>query len=158
LESGANVSDTHENIILAAIQSDNLDIVKLCVECGADTTDERILSRVVCMNNIKMLEFFLNIGIQITPMTFINAIHSNFLSMTKLLIQYGADVNCYNSEPIMVAIHNRYVETVELLLENGAIINTEIPTSNSDNAKLCSILRNYNIDDAIIIKLLIADE
>jgi ankyrin repeat protein len=83
-----------------------------------------------------------------TPLVYAAA--SNQAEMTRILLQYGPNVNRggegdYNGSPLLVAVENNNTEIVRLLLQHGAD-----PNLNTTRRQRRQFLRNNNIDIAII--------
>ena len=76
--------------------------------------------------------------------------------ITKLLIDYGADVTVQNNEALKRAVCNKNYEIVKLLIDNGAdpnAINQIEINSVSTNEKLVPYLMENGVDPIILLKI-----
>jgi len=161
LEQGANPNNS-KTILEPVISYGNLDMIKLLIEYGFNLRDlekiayEHLLYLSIVSNSNEILDFFLDLGFKITSIVFFSAVERNRISMVKLLIKYGYQISNIDNDAVSLAIQNRYPEILELLLESGASVDyLNVDHDNSGNdMKICNILRNHNVDDDMIIKLL----
>jgi ankyrin repeat protein len=85
------------------------DIVLYLIDNGFDLNKKTLVANVnsilTCNNYITLLEL---------------AVANNKISIVKILLKYGADVNINNNNPIIMAISNGMEDITRLLLEYGA--------------------------------------
>jgi len=155
LEHGANPNSMDTNTITRVIILEkNLDIFKLYVDHGLDIRHPNILWSAIYHNRPNVIKFLIDAGIEIMPQSFIMAVQRNDILIVKLFIEYGCNVNCNDGQAMIMAIDNQNSDMVQLLLENGATI-PKVNLKESDATKICDMLRNHNVDESTIIKLLI---
>jgi len=125
------------NILNYAIKENNIEIVLLLLENGADVNaknnnGETCLYYATKENNIEIVQLLLENGADInainnygkTPLIY--SIWSNNKDIVELLIQKGADVNAknnYGDTPLYYAIKENNKDIVELLIQKGADVN-----------------------------------
>ncbi len=134
--------DDSKTALIFAIENENIDIVKLLLDNGADFNSipqegYSALEASVEKGNIEVVKLLLDFGAQIDKKledcgtqcgcyhesVLIVALLNGNLEIAKLFINKGADVNrkSYLSQsPLMIAVEKGYTEIVKLLLEKGA--------------------------------------
>lgn len=142
IENGADINALgNDNItpLFYAILSQNIEIVKLLVESGADLN----ASMKDKGNDSATLLFF--------------AIDSQNIEIVKLLVDSGADINKAslrdndNVTPLYLAVDLENIEIVKFLVDSGADINASL--SDNDNVTpLFLAIKSQNIE---IVKLLV---
>jgi len=145
------------NAISSLIVHKNMDAIKLCVEYGLDLKDVYLLGKAVDFNSTEVVPYLLDLGVEPTPELFCRAVNNGCLSIVEIFIEYGIDVNCNNSQAILLALYQKNTLMIELLLKNGAKI-IKINLKESSKTRICDILRKYDIDESTILKLLIMDK
>lgn len=123
-----------------AIDSGNIDILKILIEHGARIKKVRYLQnpivQTVVTGNLEIAQFFRELGEDYTIASDgKNMIHlavMNFQTeMIPFLVQSGAKINAEDDEnltPLLIAIKNDEPEQISILIENGA----EVEKKNSD--------------------------
>ena len=118
-----------------AADSNNMDLVKLFVEAGADTNAGSwpLLCQAVDRNNIDIVEYLIDHGAKVNypedwgPLQEASALQIDNIEMIKLLLEKGADIN---GGTLMPALHTAIFkgprkDLVELLIQQGADINVK---------------------------------
>lgn len=123
-----------------AIDSGNIDIVKILIEHGARIKKVRYLQnpivQTVVTGNLEIAQFFRELGEDYSIISGgKNMIHLaviNFQTeMIPFLVESGAEINAEDDEnltPLLIAIKNDEPEQISVLIENGA----EVEKKNSD--------------------------
>lgn len=140
LIAGANPNllvDDLKPIISLAISNKFNNIIQMLILFGADVnlknqTDWAPVWHAVWARDDKSLKLLLEHGARVNifrqsnihhPLT--QAIEMGFLNMVKILLEFGAAVNCYNKysvTPLMRAVRLGFTEIVELLLSYDVIL------------------------------------
>lgn len=135
----------HQNVfgrtaINDAIDSGNIDIVKILIEHGARTKKVRYLQnpvvQTVVTGNLEIAQFFKELGENYSIVSDgKNMIHLAVMKsqteMIPFLVESGAEINAEDDEnltPLLIAIKNDEPEQISVLIENGA----EIEKRNAD--------------------------
>ena len=129
----------HQNVfgrtaINDAIDSGNIDIVKILIEHGARTKKVRYLQnpvvQTVVTGNLEIAQFFKELGENYSIVSDgKNMIHLAVMKsqteMIPFLVESGAEINAEDDEnltPLLIAIKNDEPEQISVLIENGAKI------------------------------------
>ncbi|XP_076284339.1 uncharacterized protein LOC143210928 [Lasioglossum baleicum] len=155
IQYGANVNDKGSEgtiPLVYSIGNRDTEMTKLLLSNGADIKeDPNLLCTAVMNGSLKIVEYLLQYGADVdmlgsskfgeslTPLH--SAVKSNQLEMTKLLINYEADVNIKDGEgtsPLVDAIQNKATEMIKLLLINGA-------DTKEDPNLLCTAVMNGSL-------------
>lgn len=138
-----------------AIETRNLNILKLLLDAGVKNYDKSIgLRKAIRSNNENMLKLLINAGASVgeideesTGSTSLHAAaewgNSNIL---KVLIDAGADVNAtdyFKKTPLSMALKSKNVNAFKLLLKAGADINAE---SSSGLTLLHTVIKSRDLD------------
>ncbi|MFC1763445.1 ankyrin repeat domain-containing protein [Planctomycetota bacterium] len=119
-----------------AVDINNIDLVKILVEAGADVNAgpwSPPLVKAVGKNNMAMAEYLIDHGADLNSPpdwgSLLQAVHVGNIEMMKLLLKKGADVNATEyTTPLLEAVtRHRQVdkEIVKLLLEHGANVDNK---------------------------------
>ena len=149
----------NSNSLVLSAASNNLEMVKTLVKCGAypDSKDEYgyyAIQRAIDRNNIKMVKLFVECGIDMKSQCGINAMSSAIaagsMEIISYLIKMGADVNAVSlngQSHLLFSILFNSPKITELLINNGAYFNKNsiqgkalfqaaISSQNADTIKL----------------------
>ena len=144
-----------------AVDSNNMDLVKLLVEAGADVNAGSWppLCRAVDKNNTAIAEYLIDHGANINvypvegwgPLQ--ETVHiSNSIEMAKLLLAKGADINSEIYPVLNSAINQERKNLCEFLIQRGADVNAK---DKWGQTSLYLAIRN---DDSDIMNILIAND
>lgn len=136
--------------LLLASKSGDIELVSLLISKGAQLNSKPLNSfskpdflKLVQAGNLQAVEFFIKAGYRLKGdniNSLILACLQNDYAMTKLLIDYGADVN-FSDESGETALHyaaiNERKEIIELLLQRGASVDA-INNQNKFPYDLCT--------------------
>ncbi|AYP74272.1 ankyrin repeat protein [Fowlpox virus] len=110
-----------------------------------------LLLRAIATNNINIVKLILDLGVavnidrcNILPLQ--SAIFKHRTDMVELLIDYGADIhmpNIYGDTPLHTAAYSRHTYSVKRLLELGANINAINSVGRTPISDLCSLSINF---------------
>lgn len=123
---------TLEHILCRAIFSYDFDLIRTCLSKGAKLNcwvHESVGSRL----SIDLMKILIPAGLDVNynldrqGYYITTAVQKNDISLTKYLLQHGADVNkpgmTYRFPALTLAVFNDNAEMVELLIQNGAQVN-----------------------------------
>ena len=114
-----------------AVDSNNMDEVKLLVETGADVNAGKWppLGRAVDVNNTAIAEYLIDHGANVNYPADWGPLQESVtfsIEMVKLLLEKGADINGGTTMPALhYAVNMNLKDIVELLIQHGADINTK---------------------------------
>ncbi|KPK36438.1 MAG: hypothetical protein AMJ65_16175 [Phycisphaerae bacterium SG8_4] len=143
-----------------AVDSNNMDLVRLLVEAGADVNAGSWppLCRAVDENNTAIAEYLIDNGadINVYPVEDWGPLQetvviSNSIEMAKLLIARGGDINSKGYPVLNSAIHEKRRDLCEFLIQRGANVNAE---DKWGRVSLHYAIRNEDLD---IMNILIAN-
>ena len=180
LENGGNLNSTNItgcNPLITAINDNRIEIVELLLEFGANVNQRNPLS------NLAPIHYSVREGfVEITELLLVNgananaqepngvtpiiiASHRGNFAITKLLIDYDANVNVtygdFQTNFAVTSLHNavmkQHDETVDLLIKSGANINARTNTkvtpiliaAGTNSAKNLNLLLQYGADKDI---------
>lgn len=129
-----------------AVMNGHLAIVEAMLMCGANVN---YLSYAAEEGQMEISKLFLEYGADVNAdkgLALRQAVCARHLSIVKLLLSHGADVHAFEEEPLHTAAASGSVEIMELLLEHGADVH-----SYNDRA-LCYAARSGNLD---VVKILL---
>lgn len=141
-----------------AIETDQIEIVKLLIENGAKK-DDSDLKVAVRNGNFPMTKCLLSLNYRISS-AIVNATEANNMQMVKLLVENGADVNIsqkrkdcllcakYYYTPIKMSVKNGNLEMTDLLINHGVPVKRAISTclDYDKNDMLKIILKKHKFD------------
>ena len=181
IDRGADVNGaTYFNYtsLMYAIEYNNMELVYKLIDKGADINATRkdngkTVLMYACQNgNIDLINLILKTCININAMNHYNesalsiAINKNNYDLTKLLIDYGADIHTlnnieslpslnYKASLLMMAIDKSSVDIIQLLIDKGININRMIINKehNCSITALTHFLHNIHINDKTLIIL-----
>jgi len=114
-----------------AVDANNMDLVKLLVEAGADVNAGKWppLCRAVDENNTAIAEYLIDHGANVNYPKDWGPLHqalyvSNNIEMVKLLLARGADINAGSWPALTVSIWEERKDIFDLLIQRGADVNT----------------------------------
>jgi ankyrin repeat protein len=153
----ANAEDPNKTPLCFAVDTNDMDVVKLLVEAGADVNAGSWppLCRVVDKNNTAIAEYLIDHGANVNarkdwgPLQETTAI-SNSVKMAKLLIARGADINSKGYPVLNSAIYAERKDLCEFLIQRGADVNAK------DKWGQTSLYLAVDKDDLDYLKILIA--
>ena len=127
----AKVKDVEKTPLCSAVDSNNIDLVKLLVEAGADINVDAKgwtpLCRAVDESKTAIVEYLIDHGAKVNYPADYGPLQCviNNKEMTELLIAKGADVNYSRGgwPAIMQTIYDERVDIMELLIRHGADVN-----------------------------------
>ena len=130
----SQVSQNLNRLLLAAIKINNIDLVKYCVQNGADIIhDKNENSKTVRLateyNALPILKYLKDNGADVhdnNDQALRDACRFGFLDIVKYLVENNADVNSNSSDfctPLKSAGMNRHYHIIKYLLEHGAVPN-----------------------------------
>jgi ankyrin repeat protein len=145
-----------------AVSSNNMDMVKLLVEAGADINAAGSwppLCRAVDENNTTIAEYLIDHGADVNAYPLDEgwgALQettdvSNSIEMVKLLLARGADINSKGYPVLNSAVYGKRKDLCEFLIQRGADVNAKDMWGNTS---LYLAIRN---DDSDIMNILIAN-
>lgn len=128
-------NQTVETILLNAIQSNRIDIIKILIKLKVEVdallpNGYTALMNAVRIGNLDLIKILVSSGADVTEVDFdtndnalLLACKNNHIETVKLLIEEGADLNfsdgAYKS-PLVIACENQNLELVNILLKSGA--------------------------------------
>ncbi|MCY4288559.1 MAG: ankyrin repeat domain-containing protein [Aestuariivita sp.] len=130
ITAGADVNTVTANGMTAltqAVYSDNMAMVKLLVDAGADAAGPAPLKFAVDGNHLDIADFLLNAGAVADNALLESTITQSKAAMASLLIEAGADIHAtdkYGNTFLAKAIDKKSVAMATLLIEAGADVNT----------------------------------
>ncbi|MBN1180971.1 MAG: ankyrin repeat domain-containing protein [Bacteroidales bacterium] len=119
IDKGADVNEASNYFTTpldAAIETNQLEIVKILIEHGA--SDRTGLSTAVRDGNIKMAEYLLQQDFTIGS-SLVNAAENNNMEMVRLLVEHGADVNLSQKRRNALLLPKYYVSPIEMAVKNN---------------------------------------
>jgi len=155
-DKGVNPNNIPISDLVWPINNNRLDICQMYIEYGLNMHNPDIFTYAILNSNTEIIKFLLDAGVEIAPNDFIRAVNRNDILIVKLLIEYGANVSCNNNKPILAAIRNISPDMVKLLLKHGACVK-DMVVKESNKTKICDVLRDYNVSESNILKVLISD-
>ena len=151
-----------QEVLWRALLTNNVDIVKLSLNRGADINSKDDNNRTplwwaVRNNNVDMAKGLLQHGADVdskddnswTPLWW--AVRNNNMDIVVLLLKYVADVNSkdnYNQTPLWWAVRNNNKDILVLLLKYGADVNSK---DNNNQTPLWWAVRNNNKDILVLL-------
>ena len=160
-EKKAEAHEAYCTPLCCAVDSNNMDMVKLLVEAGADVNAAGSwppLCRAVDENNTAIAEYLIDHGANVNAYPIDEgwgplqetAHVSNSIEMAKLLIARGADINSRIYPALNSAINQERRDLSELLIQRGADVNAKDIWGNT------SLYLAIRKDDTKFMNILIA--
>ena len=120
LEEGADLHLNNNNeLFLFAVQNDQLEIVKLMIEYGADI--KRGLRQAAIYGKYIITKYLLEHGGDATDGNLlINASYRGYINIVALLLEHGADIHFEDDKALEMAVVGNHSPVVELLVARGA--------------------------------------
>lgn len=133
LEHGANPSKLghYDTLpIQLAIINDDIDTIELLIDYGVSIRDTRVMYTAAKYNNISMIEWFLDNGVDINSRDAIDALKAAVMKgnphTVKLLLDRGVDVNGISgSTALHSAVYAERVDMVRTLINAGATLKSD---------------------------------
>jgi ankyrin repeat protein len=165
-----NIRDESNNYLLTyAVLFNKLDLIKLLVNNGAkldilDNEGRTILFIPIKYNYIEALLLLLKLNKKAISVPLVDYIDQNGnlplhysiinsnLKITKILIEYGSDVNSVNSKKnnsLHLGIYSKSLDIIRLLLKSGVNINSKTVTGETALHLAC----NFELEDIVSLLL-----
>lgn len=131
ISAGADVNSMTEygwTALHEAVEYGDITIVKLLIsaEADIDVEDEKVLELAAGTGSAELVLFLLDAGAQNMGSAVMEAASRNDMEMVKILLDAGADIDCFSDDlktPLTVAILKGYDELAIYLLRAGADAN-----------------------------------
>ena len=116
--------------LLSALRKEDLDLVKLLVENGADIhfDNDQVFVMAASYDHLDIVKYLLSKGINIhtrNDTALIMASYHGHLEMVKLLVENGADIHAGNDAALIYTVQNNRPAIVKYLVEQGADIHAD---------------------------------
>lgn len=125
---------------------DNLDLAKVAIQYGAQTTDTMLLGTAVRKNNLQMSQLMITGGAKVANQEMLKyPIANKNTELTALLLQNGA--SAMDPKFLTQAIDVNHAPVVEVLLQNGASATDGLrPAVNKNNEQLVKLMLQNGAD------------
>ena len=138
LDNGAKINP--ESTLMNSVSGENMSVVELILKKNSSNVNAAIKNTHFCCSDNKEESYKIEWH---NWSSLLEAVHENQLEISKLLIDYGANVNIEalkeinrltkkesisGWKPIFEAIQNNNLSMVKLLMENGTDINSKLST------------------------------
>lgn len=158
LENGASTrgekGTNYDDILCYAVMNNNYDITKMLIEKYNDNLNiDRALYIAAFYGNDMALKAFLDTGTDVNEpindrtLLELTCVRSDANVCTRLLLNYGANVNGIDGQSLMDAVKNGNTATVEVLVDYNADINYNLNNGGEIVSALCyaSTMGYYDI-------------
>jgi len=157
----SNLSEEESELLLAAVSSNNLKVLKVLLEDGIDINtpvigDGTPLIIAVKRENLELVKSLIDLGADVNQAArgdgnpLITAAMVNNLPIAKLLVENGADVNGIvpgDETPLINATRGGYMALTQWLVENGADVNLKVKTNAWDGFEVRSPLNQTSSNE-----------
>lgn len=147
----------YEDILCYAVENDNYEITKFLLEKYSDSINiDKALSIAVEGNNLA-LKAMIETGVDVNYVFYEQSCVLSYACLfgnaecTKLLLDYGADVNGLYGEPLITAVQYSRTDCVKLLCDYGADLQYNINNGGDPATALYYAIQCGNLDIAEIL-------
>ena len=139
IELGADIHSNNDELFYNACEHNNINLVKFLLQYVDLSKNNRALGPCVLHDDIELVNILLQVGIDPnyndTEALMISCCNQRNYEITKLLLEYGANVNARDDTALARAALYRENDIIELLLSYGANIACFARQEATDNAK-----------------------